>query len=185
MREVVATVYALRATARCCACCSVCLPGAYHTGVVVDGAEWAFGGGASGSGVYAVAPRSDPTGAEVVAEIELGTHCFSSDQLDELLRRLVAEERWQAASYDLRTNNCNHFADELCRLIVERGLPGWVNRLASLPKALHALVVGAPPRADAQQQPPQRAGPNVQALPNPWDMDARTYAEAIRRENRV
>jgi len=39
---------------------------------------------------------------------------------------------FQASSYQLLRNNCNHFASQLCIALTGKGLPAWVNKAANV-----------------------------------------------------
>lgn len=39
---------------------------------------------------------------------------------------------YKGTSYRLLTNNCNHFTREVCKVLTEKEIPRWVNRLAGI-----------------------------------------------------
>ena len=43
-------------------------------------------------------------------------------------------------SYDMLKNNCNHFSDELCMILVDSSIPNYVNRLALIFSCFPCLV---------------------------------------------
>ena len=40
--------------------------------------------------------------------------------------------KYKGNTYNLISRNCNHFANEFCKEILGRGIPGYINRLACL-----------------------------------------------------
>jgi len=51
-----------------------------------------------------------------------------------------ASERFQGTSYNLLTNNCNHFTSYLCQKLTGRPAPRWINRAASVGLSLPCLI---------------------------------------------
>jgi hypothetical protein len=47
---------------------------------------------------------------------------------------------WPACSYHVIERNCNHFADALCMTLVGRGIPLWVNEIASATNVSRSLL---------------------------------------------
>ena len=43
-------------------------------------------------------------------------------------------------SYSLLERNCNHFSDQLCRSLVQRPAPRYINRLAGLGQRLSCIL---------------------------------------------
>ena len=118
--------------------------GAYHTGVEIDGVEYAFGGGdGGGTGVFAQPPTVLPpqfAGATLKETLDMGGSTpLTRAELRQRLKQ--AEAQFPAASYDLVANNCNHFSAALLALLgCEAKLPPWVNSLAGKANAgLNAL----------------------------------------------
>lgn len=37
---------------------------------------------------------------------------------------------WGTGTYHLFTHNCNHFTDAFCKALIDRSIPGWVNRIS-------------------------------------------------------
>lgn len=95
--------------------------GAYHTGVQVSGREYSF----SNEGVTNGVPKQCPPDVTFFKSITIGyTHLSVSGTVARL--RL----RFAPGSYDILEQNCNHFSDALCRALLDKGIPSWVNRLA-------------------------------------------------------
>ena len=44
----------------------------------------------------------------------------------------MRDHEFQPGTYDLVNKNCNHFSDAFCQVLVGTGIPGWVNRMASV-----------------------------------------------------
>ena len=42
------------------------------------------------------------------------------------------KEEYKAREYSLVSQNCNHFADELCRRLLNKRIPSFINRLARI-----------------------------------------------------
>jgi len=37
---------------------------------------------------------------------------------------------YSGKTYNIISKNCNHFGDEFAKRLCEKGIPGWINRLA-------------------------------------------------------
>jgi hypothetical protein len=98
------------------------LIGAYHSGVVLSGVEYSF---ANSVGVYETRPGEY---GRVVRSMSLGIATKTNREILEILNKL--RTRFPGDSYDLLTQNCNHFSDCFIRSISEAKLPAWVNRAA-------------------------------------------------------
>jgi len=93
----------------------------YHTGVVVHQREYYFGGG-----IQQGAPGQTPYGRPWRA-LPLGETFVDVETLHDFLVGISG--RYRVETYDLLTNNCNHFADELCRFLVGKGIPSDILQL--------------------------------------------------------
>jgi len=49
-------------------------------------------------------------------------------------------EEFRASSYDLIRRNCNVFSEALCRKLLGKGIPGFVNRLAYMGGMLYSCL---------------------------------------------
>ncbi|EER00704.1 conserved hypothetical protein, partial [Perkinsus marinus ATCC 50983] len=78
-------------------------------------------------GVYDCRPRDAPD-ARFKMSLDMGRTSLSMRQIEAALDKLRDEYRGE--SYHIVKKNCNHFSDALCRAIIGRPLPPWVNRLA-------------------------------------------------------
>ena len=58
----------------------------------------------------------------------MGVCHLTKEELVDILSN--ARHGWPARSYNLLKRNCNHFASELCELLVGKPLPKWINKLA-------------------------------------------------------
>jgi len=83
-------------------------------------------------------PRQEPPGGTFRLEILQGFTVRSDAELDAVIRE--ASERFQGTSYNLLTNNCNHFTSYLCQKLTSQPAPRWINRAASIGVALPCVV---------------------------------------------
>ena len=108
--------------------------GAFHSGVEIDGREYTFAGG---GGIHDTTPRDAP-GATFREAIVVGTFDGGQPRLRECIEKLRPE--FAPESYNIVTKNCNHFADALCRELLSKRAPGYINRLAACGSCLaHCL----------------------------------------------
>eukprot|EP00933_Yihiella_yeosuensis_P049105 TRINITY_DN4570_c0_g1_i1.p1 TRINITY_DN4570_c0_g1~~TRINITY_DN4570_c0_g1_i1.p1 ORF type:complete len:400 (-),score=91.24 TRINITY_DN4570_c0_g1_i1:628-1827(-) len=105
--------------------------GAYHSGVVVDGGEWAYGGHDedSKSGVYRCSPEQN-TDFQFHSRVVIGRLRATPQQLMQKIREIGSAPQWAGPQYDLIEHNCNHFASDLCWLLLRRRPPLWINGTA-------------------------------------------------------
>ena len=111
-----------------------------HSGVVINGKEYAYGGHdrRSVTGVYWTKPKMEPPGGTFKTEILQGFTLASQSEIDAIIRE--ASEEFLGTSYNLLTKNCNHFTSYLCQKLTGRPGPGWLNRAASIGVALPCVV---------------------------------------------
>jgi hypothetical protein len=111
-----------------------------HSGVVIDGKEYAYGGHdrRGVTGVYWTKPRTEPPGGTFRCEILHGFTVAPQGQIHTIIRE--ASEEFQGTMYNLLTKNCNHFTSYLCQKLTGRSGPGWLNRAASIGVALPCVV---------------------------------------------
>ncbi|KAL6717802.1 hypothetical protein ACLMJK_003887 [Lecanora helva] len=113
-----------------------------HTGVVIRSLnrEYAFGGHdrPHASGVYWTKPCTEPPGGTFRCELLQGVTFRSNTEIEGIIREVSGE--FMGGSYNLLTNNCNHFTNEMCKRLVGRQAPGWLNRAASIGVALPCVV---------------------------------------------
>jgi hypothetical protein len=96
----------------------------YHTGVVVFQREYYFGGG-----IQQASPGGTVYGRPMRV-LFLGETAIDEETLQDFLHGIAS--RFQVETYDLLTNNCNHFSDELCRFLTGRGIPEEILQLPQL-----------------------------------------------------
>lgn len=107
------------------------LVGAYHTGVVVANEEWAYGGHdvPGKSGVYRTKPELNPDYIFYRRELT-GQVKGEYRSIGQQIRQLARTEKWAGPRYDLIERNCNHFASDLCWMLVGKRPPDWINSTA-------------------------------------------------------
>jgi len=107
------------------------LVGTYHTGLVVGGKEFAFGGHdeAGKSGVYATKPELNKDYL-FYQRIVLGTMESTPEEAVQVVREMARQQKWHGPSYDLIDNNCNHFVSDLCWAFLRIRPPDWINSTA-------------------------------------------------------
>ncbi|PFH33649.1 EREBP-4 family protein [Besnoitia besnoiti] len=131
-----------------CGCCAV-----YHTGVQIGAREYSF---AHGAGV--VAAEFDPSragsarlsvfggaagadeeleDAEFVYSLNMGECAMTGGQIAAAIETLSRD--FAGEHYHLLERNCNHFSDALCRRLVGRGIPAYINRAAWLGRWISCL----------------------------------------------
>ncbi|KAI1386821.1 DUF862-domain-containing protein [Hypoxylon trugodes] len=111
-----------------------------HSGVVINGKEYAYGGHDQRgmTGVYWTRPKTEPPGGTFRTEILHGFSFATQAEIDAIIRR--ASDEFQGTAYNLLTKNCNHFTSYLCQKLTGRPGPGWLNRAASIGVAMPCVV---------------------------------------------
>ncbi|EFJ49855.1 hypothetical protein VOLCADRAFT_73996 [Volvox carteri f. nagariensis] len=116
-----------------------CGVGIFHSGVEVYGVEYAYGGhDYDYSGVFATNPRDAPGQVVFRESIPMGETTMTQQEIHHLVQRMGNE--YKGNNYHLLQRNCNHFANDLCRQLVGRDAPSWINRLAGIAVMLHCLI---------------------------------------------
>jgi len=118
------------------------IDGIWHTGIVVYGREFYFGGGIS----YDL-PGHTPFGTwtKCVNQFlgpptktkELGFTEIPEEMFMELLRDI--SDRYTERTYNVITNNCNNFTDEVSMLLIGEGIP---RDIVDLPKIFMNTPLG-------------------------------------------
>ena len=99
------------------------IDGIYHTGIVVYGQEYYFGGGIC-SGPPKQTPFGFPNKIEQIGETQIPKEIFL-----EFLREL--SPKFSVATYDLLKNNCNNFTEECCQFLTGTSIPSYIIGLPS------------------------------------------------------
>ncbi|KAI2602383.1 DUF862-domain-containing protein [Hypoxylon sp. NC1633] len=111
-----------------------------HSGVVINGKEYAYGGHDQRgvTGVYWTRPQTEPPGGTFRTEILHGFTFATQAEIDAIVRR--ASDEFVGTAYNLLTKNCNHFTSYLCQKLTGRPGPAWLNRAASIGVAFPCVV---------------------------------------------
>ncbi|KAJ0256693.1 PPPDE domain-containing protein [Hirschfeldia incana] len=122
--------------------------GVYHSGVEVHGIEYAFGSHEYPStGIFEVEPKQCE-GFTFRKSILIGKTDLGPLEVRATMDQLA--DKYKGSSYNLITNNCNHFCDDTCLKLTGNPIPSWVNRLARigfmcncvLPATINATKLG-------------------------------------------
>ncbi|KAL4364139.1 hypothetical protein GQ457_04G026540 [Hibiscus cannabinus] len=141
------------------------IEGIWHTGVVVYGNEYYFGGGIQHAPV-GTTPYGKP-----IRVVDLGVTHVPKDVFEMYLQEI--SPRYTAETYSLLTHNCNNFSNEVAQFLVGSGIPDYI---LQLPNEVMSSPMGAllmpmiqnletTLRAGAIPQVPQFA-PSVSAWPS-------------------
>ena len=111
-----------------------------HTGVSFNDREYAYGGHDHPgiSGVYWTQPRMEPPGGTFRCELRHGLSTLSASEITSTIQDVA--ERFQGTSYNLLSNNCNHFTSYFCQRLTGLDVPAWLNRAAGIGLMLPCLV---------------------------------------------
>ncbi|CAN6245651.1 unnamed protein product [Urochloa humidicola] len=93
----------------------------WHTGVVVYGNEYFFGGG-----IQSTPAGSTPYGRPMRV-VELGVTHIPRETFEDYLREIAP--RYTAETYRLLTHNCNNFSNEVAQFLVGAGIPEYILNL--------------------------------------------------------
>eukprot|EP00742_Colponemidia_sp_Colp-10_P001980 GILJ01002114.1.p1 GENE.GILJ01002114.1~~GILJ01002114.1.p1 ORF type:complete len:601 (+),score=89.02 GILJ01002114.1:57-1859(+) len=176
------------------------IAGIWHTGVVVYGKEFYFGGG-----ICEDPPSRTPYGTPV-EEISIGTTEIPEEVFYDFLREI--SPRFTAATYHLLEHNCNNFSDEVCQFLTGHPVPGHITGLPtevmdtpfgamirpfvdsmmsgiqqqSHPLFAQSMQPAAPTFRPSVAAPPATAAPSATPsaapFPNPWAAGAAASAAA-------
>ena len=108
--------------------------GAFHSGVEIFGREFTFAKG----GIFYTPPREVPPPAKFRESIVMGTVNMNPRDLDYLLDELRKE--FKGDDYHILLRNCNHFADAFIQRLLQKDIPGYVNRLAYVGSMFSCLM---------------------------------------------
>ena len=94
------------------------IDGVWHTGVVVFGIEYFYGGGivAARAGTAVPGMRYDV--------VPLGSTSKSKGELEAFLRSIA--HRFTHETYQLLRHNCNNFSDEVAKFLLGSGIPRYI-----------------------------------------------------------
>lgn len=109
--------------------------GLYHTGVVINGTEYTF---ASDAGVFQHTPRAVPN-AKFREQIAMGSFPGGQAEIQTVINSL-GDESFGPDDYNILRNNCNHFAAALCRKLLQKNIPSYVNRVADIGVCCSCLI---------------------------------------------
>jgi len=97
--------------------------GIWHTGTVVFGREYYFGGG-----ICVDAPGATPYGSPVKEHV-IGSTRKSLEEFLAFLRSV--SPRFTVETYNLFEHNCNNFSEECSRFLTGKGIPEYIINLPS------------------------------------------------------
>lgn len=111
------------------------IDGIWHTGIIVFSREYYFGGGiqVSANGHFAASHQLQPTQV-----MDMGTTTKTQAELGQYLRSI--NHLFTQNTYNLITNNCNNFADNICHFLTGHGIP---NHIVDLPRIVFSTPGGA------------------------------------------
>jgi desumoylating isopeptidase 1 len=102
-----------------------------HTGVVVYGNEYYFGGGIQSS------PAGTTQYGRPMRAVDLGVTHVPREVFEDYLRDIAP--RYTAETYRLLTHNCNNFSNEVAQFLVGAGIPDYI---LSLPAEVMSSPMG-------------------------------------------
>eukprot|EP00092_Neocalanus_flemingeri_P006784 GFUD01007327.1.p1 GENE.GFUD01007327.1~~GFUD01007327.1.p1 ORF type:complete len:483 (+),score=120.10 GFUD01007327.1:136-1449(+) len=109
------------------------LDGIWHTGIVVFGKEYFFGG----SGIEFCNPGGTQLGQPLQVE-DLGETEINEALFQDYLRT-QSQDRFRGDRYDLLRHNCNNFSHEAAQFLVGKGIP---QHILDLPNEIMATPLG-------------------------------------------
>ncbi|KAB2057094.1 hypothetical protein ES319_A11G147500v1 [Gossypium barbadense] len=108
------------------------IEGIWHTGVVVYGNEYYFGGGIQHS------PAGTTPYGTPIRVIDLGVTHVPKDVFEMYLQEI--SPRYTAETYSLLTHNCNNFSNEVAQFLVGSNIPDYI---LQLPNEVMSSPMGA------------------------------------------
>ncbi|KAK8532452.1 hypothetical protein V6N13_131781 [Hibiscus sabdariffa] len=108
------------------------IEGIWHTGLVVYGNEYYFGGG-----IQHIPAGTAPYG-KPIRVIELGVTHVPKDVFEMYLQEI--SPRYTAETYSLLTHNCNNFSNEVAQFLVGSTIPDYI---LQLPNEVMSSPMGA------------------------------------------
>ncbi|KAI8523213.1 hypothetical protein RHMOL_Rhmol13G0055800 [Rhododendron molle] len=108
------------------------IEGIWHTGVVVYGNEYYFGGGVQHS-LSGKTPYGTP-----IRVVNLGVTHVPKDVFEMYLQEI--SPRYSAGTYNLLSHNCNNFSNEVAQFLVGATIPDFI---LNLPNEIRSSPMGA------------------------------------------
>ncbi|KAL0419658.1 UNVERIFIED_CONTAM: Desumoylating isopeptidase 1 [Sesamum radiatum] len=108
------------------------IEGIWHTGVVVYGYEYYFGGG-----IQSAPAGTTPYGTPIRV-VDLGFTHVPKDVFEMYLQEIGP--RYTAETYSLLTHNCNNFSNEVAQFLVGASIPDYI---LNLPNEVMSSPMGA------------------------------------------
>ncbi|KAJ8899323.1 hypothetical protein K2173_018297 [Erythroxylum novogranatense] len=99
------------------------IEGIWHTGIVVYGNEYYFGGG-----IQQAPAGTTPYGSPIKL-VDLGVTHVPKDVFEMYLQEI--SPRYTAETYSLLTHNCNNFSNEVAQFLVGASIPDYIIQLPS------------------------------------------------------
>lgn len=111
------------------------IDGIWHTGIIVYSREYYFGGGiqVAATGQFAASNQLQPTQV-----LDMGTTTKTQEELGQYLRSI--NHLFTQNTYNLISNNCNNFADNICNFLTGHGIPNYI---VDLPRIVFSTPGGA------------------------------------------
>jgi hypothetical protein len=111
------------------------IDGIWHTGIVVFSREYYFGGGIQVTPLGAFARSHQMPATQM---LDMGTTTKTEAELAAYLRSI--KNQFTQYTYNLLTNNCNNFADNICKFLTGHGIP---EHIVDLPRIVFSTPGGA------------------------------------------
>ncbi|KAK2648795.1 hypothetical protein Ddye_016284 [Dipteronia dyeriana] len=154
------------------------IEGIWHTGIVIYGTEYYFGGGIQHAPV-GTTPYGTP-----LKVVELGVTQVPQDVFEMYLQEI--SPRYTAETYSLLTNNCNNFSNEVAQFLVGVTIPEYVLNLPNevMGSPMSALILPmiqnleATMRAGAVPRAPQFSS-------TPFSQSSQTFGTATVNKSSV
>ncbi|KZV46591.1 desumoylating isopeptidase 1, partial [Dorcoceras hygrometricum] len=108
------------------------IEGIWHTGIVVYGNEYYFGGG-----IQHAPAGTTPYGTPLKV-VDLGVTHVPKEVFETYLREI--DNRYTAETYRLLTHNCNNFSNEVAQFLVGASIPEYI---LNLPNEVMSSPMGA------------------------------------------
>ncbi len=89
------------------------------------------------SGIFNHEPQDAP-GAKYRLTVYMGTLEGDRRVINDAVYGL--REKFGPDSYNILSQNCNHFADALCQALINQRTPTWVNRIANVGSYFSCLL---------------------------------------------